>query len=166
MAEFTGVSESHIYALLNGTRQMTDDIADKIAVGFNLRGSQLLNPSYKLTSKIRTTPLLVKFYKENKRVHDYFITARSDRKTAHFIENDLLNSTLFNNPVYVWEVRKACEASGKKYTSKRVSQILNYLVTIKKLKSKKKPIKLKNGTPGKRAVDVFYKPHAGRKKKN
>lgn len=157
-AEFTGVSESHIYALLNGTRELTIEIADKIALGFNFKGWQLLKLDYKLTNTVRKAPILLKFYKENKGVHDYFITTRDDRKAAYFIENELLISDLFDKPVYVWEVREACAASGRKYTSKRVSQILNYLVSTKKLKSKKKPIKLKNGAVGTRIVDVFFRP--------
>ncbi|MGY0036294.1 hypothetical protein [Pedobacter sp. NJ-S-72] len=38
LAEFTKISDSHLYALLNGTRNITGEIADKIGAGFKLHG--------------------------------------------------------------------------------------------------------------------------------
>ncbi len=66
---------------------------------------------------------------------------------------------VFNKRAYVWEVRDACLRERRKYTSKRISQILNYLVIKKKLEKKKMPIKLKNGSYGTRMVYTFIKPH-------
>lgn len=156
-AEFTGVSESHIYAIINGRKELTEKTADKIAASFGLHGYQLLDSGFKLTKKLSNTPSLNKFYKENKRVHDYFINTRIDRKVAYFIEHEILTKKTFNNPFYVSDVRDACFESGKRYASKRVSQTLNYLVEMGKLKSKKAPMKLKDGTLGMRIIDVFFK---------
>jgi plasmid maintenance system antidote protein VapI len=156
-AEFTSVSESHIYAIVNGTRDLTGDVADKIGIGFNLKGWQILKLNYQITSRIKKSKLLNNFIDENKTVPGYFIQTRNKRKDSNFIEFDLLNDDLFNDHVYVWEVRNACLSRDKKYTSKRISQILNYLVTKRKLKSEKRPIKLKNGGYGTRMVDTFVR---------
>ncbi len=156
-AEYTGTSESHIYALLNGTRELTNDVAEKLAENFNLNGSELLKSSFRITKKVIDKKKLEKFYKENKGVLAYFSSNIEERKVALFLENKLLNSDLFNSPVSVSEVRFACLEEGKELTSKRVSQILKYLVDKKKLKSKKKLIKLKSGKFGKRIIDYYYK---------
>jgi plasmid maintenance system antidote protein VapI len=156
-AEFTGVSESHIYAIINGTKELTQRTAEKIAAPFEIKGTQLMNSNFKLTQKLNKTLLLTKFYKENKGVHKYFINTRVDRKVAHFIEHEILTQKQFNRTFSVGEVRQACLEEGKKYTSKRVSQVLNYLVETNNLKSKKKQIAKKDGTLGVRVVDVFWK---------
>ena len=148
-AEFTDVSESHIYAILNVTRDLTG--------GFNLEGWQILKLNYKIPQKIKDSKLLNNFYVENKDVPSFFTSTRPKRKDSHFIEVELLSTNFFNKPVYVWEVRDICAEANKKYTSKRISQILNYLVDIKKLKKTKKQIKLRNGGYGNRMVDVFFK---------
>lgn len=156
-AEFTNISESHIYALLNGTREITEDAAEKIANKFGISHSNLTRRSYKLTEELKNAPLLKKFYIEAKQTKAYFIKTKSESKSSFFIENDLYNSSFFNKPVYVKEVRDACSQKGNNYTSKQVSQILNYMVDRKLLKRKKKPIILVNGKVGKRLVEVFYK---------
>ena len=156
-ADYTGISESHLYAILNGTREITNDIIDKIVEQYNIKPIQLLNLDYSITEKVIKKQLLNNFYSENKGVIDYFQKTRIDRKAAYFVEHHLLNTDLFNKPVYVWEIRNACIAEGKKFDSKRISQILNYLVERKKLKQKKKIIKLKSGKFGRRVVNVYYK---------
>lgn len=156
-AEYTGVSESHVYAILNGTRKLTRKTADKIAEGFNLKGLQLLNLDYKITSKNRNTQKLNKFYSEYKGVKDYFTNTKAERSAAYFFEHELLKTKLFTKAVSISEVRDVCKASGRNYESKKISQILKYLVKKNILKSKKKPIRLKSGKPGTRIVDVFYK---------
>lgn len=156
-ADYSNVSESHLYAILNGTRDLTGDIADKIGSAFDLKGSQILRINYRIPQKIKKSKLLNKFYHENENVESYFIKTRSERKDSYYIENDLFNSNLFNSHVYIWEIKEYCKAAGKKYTSKRLSQILRYMVERKKLRSKKQLLKLRNGEFGERMVDVFFK---------
>lgn len=156
-ADYLNLSESHLYAILNGTRDLTEDIADKIASAFDLKGGQILRPNYKIPKNTRKSESLNKFCDENKNVKSYFIHTREERKDSYFIEHDLYKSTLFVKPVYIWEIKEYCESMGKKYTSKRLSQILKYMVETKKLKSRKKPLKLRSGGLGERIVDAFYK---------
>lgn len=156
-AEFTNISESHIYALLNGTREITEDLSEKISDKFGIQAQQLLNSKFKLTEELRSVPLLKKFYLDEKQTKSYFIQTKSERKSSVFIETELLNSSFFDKPVYVSDVREACLKKKKQYTSKQISQILNYMADRKLLKRKKKPITLVNGKSGRRMVDVFYK---------
>jgi len=156
-ADYLNLSESHLYAILNGTRDLTEDIADRVASAFDLKGGQILRLNYKIPKNTRKSESLNKFCEENKNVKSYFTHTREERKDSYFIENDLYRTSLFDKPVYIWEIKEYCESVGKKYTSKRLSQILKYMVETKRLKSKKKALKLRNGEYGKRVVDVFYK---------
>lgn len=156
-AEFTNISESHIYALLNGTRDITEDVCEKIANKFGIQAKQLLNNKYKLSEELRNAPLLRKFYEEEKQAKSYFLQNKSERKSSVFIETELLNRGFFDKPMYIKDVREACLKKKRRYSSKQISQILNYMTERKLLKKKKKPLKLVNGKTGKRMVDVFYK---------
>lgn len=156
-ADFTGVSESHLYAVINGTKQLNKKTANKIAAQFNLSSRQLLNQKFKLTKKLKQAPALLKFNSENKGVHDYFIKTKIDRKVAYFIGQEILPKKKFDTQFSVSDVRNYCIEAGKNYTSKRVSQVLNYFVDRKKLGRKKITYVLKNGIKGKRMIDVFYK---------
>lgn len=156
-ADYLSISESHLYAVLNGTRDLTEDVAERIGAAFDLTAGQVLRVSYRIPKSIKKSKSLNKFYDENKNVAAYFQSTREDRKDSHFIETQLLGSGLFDSAVYIWEVRQACLQVGRQYSSKRLSQILNYLVDTKKLKSEKRPLKLRNGGYGKRVVDVFYR---------
>ncbi|RXK60664.1 XRE family transcriptional regulator [Lacibacter luteus] len=156
-AEFINISESHVYAMLNGTREITEGAAEKIANKFGISAKNLTDRSYKLTEELRNAPLLKNFYNDTKHTTSYFIKTNSEGKSSFFVENKLYKSGFFDKPVYVKEVRSACSQNGFSYTSKQISQILNYMVDRKLLKRKKKPIILANGKTGKRMVDVFYK---------
>lgn len=156
-ADFTGVSESHLYAIINGTKSLTDSTAQKIAQPFNLLKDQLINPNYKLTKKLSKSQALIQFYTENKGVHKYFVTTKIDRKIAYYIECEVLKSKKFKRPFYVADVRDYCLKAGRDLSSKRVAQVLNYLVDKKILKKEKASYVLKNGELGKRMVDKFSK---------
>jgi plasmid maintenance system antidote protein VapI len=156
-AEYISISDSHLYAILNGTRDLTEDVAEKIGEAFNLKGSQVLRLNYRIPKSIKKSESLNNFCVENKNVESYFKSTRSERKDSYYIENDLYNTGLFDSPIYIWEVKEYCLNAGRKYTSKRLSQILRYMVDRKILKSKKKRLKLRNGEYGERMVDVFFK---------
>jgi len=156
-ADYLSISESHLYAILNGRRDLTEDVAEKIAAAFNLKGSQVLRINYRIPKSIKKSNSLNNFCVENKNVESYFKSTRSERKDSYYIENDLYNTDLFDSAIYIWEVKEYCLGMGRKYTSKRLSQILRYMVDRKLLKSKKKKLKLRNGGYGERMVDVFFK---------
>jgi len=154
-AELTNISESHLYAIINGTRKLTRYSANKIAQRFNIKVSQLLNPKFEITSEIGNSKLLAKFYDEYKLVPGFFQKTRNERKKSHYIESELLKNHFFDSPVSVSDVKAACDEAGKKYNSKQISQILNYLVSTKKLEKGKMPVKLKSAKSGTRIISVF-----------
>jgi plasmid maintenance system antidote protein VapI len=156
-ATFVNISESHLYAILNGNREVTEDIAERIGSAFNLNGGKILRLNYKIPKGLKKSQRLNNFYEDNKEVNSYFVGTRSERKDAYYIENDLLRSHIFDKPIYVWELREYCESKGKKYTSKRLSQILDYLVKTKKLQHDKRAIKLRDGGYGTKKVYAYYK---------
>lgn len=156
-AEFTGVSESHVYSLLNGTREITHKTAKKIADSFDFDVDMLLKPSFKIDPKLADTQKLLNFYKANKGVHMYFANTRINRAASYFIQFEILPQKQFNSPFTVEVVRMACAEKGKKFTSKRVAQVLEYFVTIQKLKSAKERITKKDGKLGIRLINVYSK---------
>ena len=155
-SEFTQISESHVYALINGTRSITEEVANKIAFLLRIKSWQIMNPDAALPESIRKAPSLKKFYAEYKSNPEYFKATKSDRKASYFIENDLLKGALFKEPVYVWQVKEVCQQNNKDYSSKQISQTLNYLVAMNKLKSEKRKLKRKNGEFANRDVLVYY----------
>lgn len=156
-AQYLSISTSHMYAIQNGTRELTSDIANRMGAAFNISGANILRVSYGLPKNLKKSDDLNKFYDENKSVKSYFRNTRIERKDSYFVEREIKNSNLFDTPIYIWEIKEFFEAKGKKYDSKQLSQILNYMVIRQILKKKKKSIKLRNGKFGNRMVDVFYK---------
>ncbi|HUN04105.1 MAG TPA: helix-turn-helix transcriptional regulator [Niabella sp.] len=156
-SEFTGVSESHLYSLLNGTREITYKTANKIAAPFDVDGSMLLKPSFKIDKKFADTKQLLDFYKANKGVHKYFANTRVDREASYFIQFEVLSQKQFNLPFTAKVVRLACAEAGRKFTSKRVAQVLEFLVMIQKLRSRKERITKKDGKLGNRLINVYSK---------
>lgn len=155
-AEFTQISESHLYAILNGTRKLTGDIANQIGEKFDLDGWIILQLEYQIPTNLRKQPKVLKFYAENKHVPEFFIDTLNIRKTSHFIEVMLIDKNFFSEPKYVWQVVEACHAANKNYSSKIVSQTLVYLVKKGKLKNLKKNLLRSDGTyTSKRTVNVF-----------
>jgi len=155
-AEFTQISESHIYAILNGTRKLTGEVADQIGVKFELDGWKILQLDYKIPINIRKSPLLIKFYTENSSVTEYFIAKNNATKTSYFIENTLINEGFFRSPKYVWQILEACKEAKKNISSKILSQTLLYLVEQGKLKKSKQFLLRKDGSFTKtRLVYVF-----------
>lgn len=160
-SEFIQISESHLYAILNGKRKLTGKIADQIAKRFDFDGWKILQLDYKIPISIRKAPQLLEFYLENKDVQEFFVDTKDDRKASHFIEFGLINAKIFDEPKYVWEVRQICREAKRNYKSKDLSQLLLYLAAKGKLKKDKRPLKRKNGSfTENRTVYVFYTPQA------
>lgn len=158
LEEITKVSDSHIYALLNGNKRITDSVAEKLSIPFNLKGAQLLNLDYEIPETIRKAPELIKFKKEYKGNIEYFNETKNNSKSSYFIEYGFLHDAIFDDPVYLWEIIEKLEQHYQKYyKNKDLSQILHYLVVKNKLTSEKRPLKLKTGGYGQRIVDVFFR---------
>lgn len=156
-AELTKVSESHIYALSNGSKKLTAEIAKKIADALKIKSTQLLNPSYILSANIRKALPVKKFYDTFKKGNpEYFTETKAARKSSYFILQELVPAGIFKEPKYGWQIRAACAERGLDLSSKQVSQTLNYMVEIAKLKSEKRKLKRKNGETMDREVYVYY----------
>jgi hypothetical protein len=160
LSEFTKISESHLYALLNGTRNITGETADKIGAGFKLQGAQILNLNFEIPVQIRKSPLLLEFYESHADNPEYFTDTKATMKDASYIEHKLLYTSLFEKSVFVWQVKEACKEDKKNLTSKQISQKLNYLVQKKKLIATKRKLKKKNGEDGDREVLVYRRTDA------
>ena len=156
IAEFTKISDSHLYSLINGTRNLTGKTAERLANSFGLEGWMLLNLNHKIPHSIRKSTKLLEFYEDFKNIPEYFSSTIDTRKASLFVEKKLLKGIFFSVPKFIWEINAECDSMGYKYTSKQLSQILTYLVHKGIVKSEKRPIKLRNGQPGKRLVDVFW----------
>ena len=157
-AEFTKVSVSHIYAILNGRKSLTSQTANKIAIGFKLNGWNILNPDFKITESIKSTALN-KFYADHQEATDYFKATIAERKDSYFFEHELIPTGIFDKPVYVWQVREACIALGRNLSSKQIAQIADHLATNKKLGTENRLIKKKNDDYGERMVRVYFLPN-------
>ena len=156
-SEITKVSESHVYALINGNRDLTGSIAEKLGKPFRLKGWQILQLDYKIPADLSKSSDLTNFRKEFRANIEYFTKTKNNNKSSYYIEYELLTDPMFTQPIYLWEIIDELNKRDKKYNSKELSQILHYLISKGKLKNKKQVIKLKNGGFGTRIVDVFWK---------
>ena len=158
-SEFTGISESHLYALLNGTKKLTGKIADKIGDKIGISGWKILQLDYEISPAIRKNNELIKFYKSFKEVNDYFIDTQDKRKQSYYIEHVLLKTNFFDDKKYVWQVLEKCVEANRQYSSKDLSQILNHLVKKEILNKEKRQYKSKDDVFSlkNRMVYVFYK---------
>lgn len=157
-AELVNISESHLRSLLNGKRSFTEDMINRIGGPFSLTAVKFLNPNFKLTKLKINTPVLNKFYEENKTNATYFLEQKEFRKDSLFIKNNLiLKGDFFKTPKFVSDVREECGELDKYFASKKISQILNYFVDTGILERYYGFIIKKNGEKGNRLLSLFYK---------
>jgi plasmid maintenance system antidote protein VapI len=163
LAEFTGLSTSHIYAILSGTRDLTTETAGQIAAKFNMTAAQLLKLDHPIAGDFNKVDALNKFKDENRFNHGFFISKQSERKVTAYIQS-MVETSLFREGADVAQIKDACSANGKKYTSKQISQTVNYLAEVKKLNKETRPKRKKNGEEGERLVYVFFSPDRDKNK--
>lgn len=161
-AEFVGVSLSHLYAVINGNRALTQETVRRICKKFNLKEDRFFRLDYEIPANISKAPELLEFMAKEKDISEYFQNTRDDRIPSHYIEHELVKSSLFkeDEPTYLWEVREYCEKEERVYSSNELSKLLKYQVKKGNLRSTKRPIKCRDGTYGIRMVDVFFKSKA------
>lgn len=153
----TGVSASHLYAILNGNRRLTIDVANQIGEKIGFDGWKILHVSYEIPSSIRQHPNVSRFYKEYSSVPDYFIDTRDERKKSFFIKQLAITTDFFNEERYVWEVKDKAKEVNRKFTSKELSQILKNLFDNSVLNRKKRQYRSKDGNILERLVWVYFK---------
>lgn len=152
-------SESHIYAILNGTRELTMDLAKEIGAVLEFNGENIFKLTYLIPERIRKSKELNNFrikYKDNP---EYFSSTIHSRKKSKYIEQQIYNESILAQPAYLNEIRKKVNGlnPSNQFTSDELSKILNYLVKKGKLSKSRELIKLKDKQVGKREVDVFFK---------
>jgi len=156
-SQFTGVSNSHIYALSNGTKGLTIRTADKIAKRIGLTSAQLLKLDYVIPDSIRKSDSVNNFYDKYPDNPEYFKETKVSRKVSYFIEHKLMTTKLFDTRVSISQIREACIALGQDFSSKQLSQVVDYLALTKKLKKEKVLMRKKNGELGVREIPVYSK---------
>lgn len=154
-AEFTQISKSHIYALLTAKKTLTPQTADKIGKCINLVGSHILKIDYPIPGSIRKVPAVKDFHETYKNNPEYFTKTKGKGSISYFFEHTLFSTTLFDSPVNVGEIKQACSDFGLELSSKKVSQVVNYLVIRKKLVKETRELKKLNGQVGTREVGYF-----------
>lgn len=156
-AVFIDRSESHIYSLLNGRREVTSDIALDIGNKLGFDGLRIFKLNQELPAGIENTPFLNNFKRQYRDNPEFFTSSKGERRVSHFIQFELINTDLFDTPKYVWEINEVCVLHGRTLESDVLSKHLKYFVKRGFLRSEKRPIKLRDGTFGVRLVDVFFK---------
>jgi len=151
-AEFINISEPHMYAILNGNRNVSTATIDKIKSSFPFKKGEFILLSRKIDKRNIDFTILNKFKVENKE------RIETDKKLSELIESELLiKSKLFDAHVSTNRVRQELKEIGKNYDSKRISQTLDYFVIRGLLKKQKERMKLKNGKLGVRHIYVYWK---------
>lgn len=154
-SEFSGLSASHLYAILRGFKDLTTETAEVIAGAVNMTAAQLLKLDRKIPANFNNVAALKNFRASNKENLVYFESSKVDRKLTSYIQERFYESDLFRDGADVAQIKDACNADGRNYTSKQVSQSVNYLAIAKKLRKEMKPMKKKNGEEGTRQVGVY-----------
>ncbi|PRD46206.1 hypothetical protein [Sphingobacterium haloxyli] len=153
----TSVSSSHLYAILNGNRRLTMEVANQIGEKIGFDGWKILHVNYEIPLSIRQNSNILRFYKEYSSVPDYFIDTRDERKKSYFVKQLVISSNFFNEERYVWEVKNKTKEANRKFTSKELSQILKSLYENKFLNRQKRQYRNKKGAVLERLVWVYYK---------
>lgn len=156
IAALTDRSIDIFYAVLAQRRPLSQELAKAIGDALDFDGMIIFNINIQIPTSIKTSPSLLAFRKENISNHNYFTDSWSADKDSSFIKDKLVYSGYFSEPRYAWEVNDTLKNLGRKLDSDLLSKQLKYLVTKEIIKSKRAPIKLKNGGFGKRMVDVYY----------
>lgn len=166
-AEFTGQSEGHIYAILNGNRNLSLSLAKLIGELLEFDGEKLFNLNYKIPERIKTASELNNFKTKYKLNREYFLNTLINRKRSIYIEKKVIPNFPFNRPAYLSEIRNKINEGIEidPFDSNELSKILNYLVSQNKLSKSRDLIKKKNGELGTRKVDLFFSKNAEEKPK-
>jgi len=156
-AEFLDKQSSHLYGILNGSRILSIALAKHIGECLGFDGIKILNPNYSIPMKIARSENLIAFKRDNIANASFFASGNIDRSINRFVLEVLIPSGLFSKPVYLSEIIIFSRVHfDKNYSSDQLSKALRYAVLSGKLNSRKEPIKLKNGNPGLRLVDVYF----------
>ena len=150
-------STDHVYSLLNGRRKLTKETAELLSkrIG-NISAVDIFRLNHPIKDNVGDSPEMEAFRKHYANNKEFFSETKEERKLSFFVRNSLVNEGFFGSPKRVADVVLKCKELGQKHSSEKITKTLKYLVFLGILKSKKKPIILKNGKPGKRLVNVYW----------
>lgn len=156
-AAFVEREPSHIYGVLNGSRSLSESLALKIGKRLGFNGAKIFKLSSEMPSNISKSDILIQFKKDNKENLKYFQSSATERSINAFILEILLKEGFLKEPQYLRDIEIYSKDILKRtFVGDQLSKALRYAVKVGKLKSKKAPIKLKDGGFGTRQVDVYY----------
>jgi len=156
-AQLTGKSESHIYGILNGSRQLGDSFSKKIGNILNFDAGKIFNLNKDLPP-VFDSSFLIEFRRKYGGNTEYFISKRNEDSIDYFIASKIIASDYLENQRSVAEIRKySREVHQKEFSSEELSKGLTYSVKKGRLKVAKRKIVKSNGEDGERLVDVFWK---------
>lgn len=157
-AEFFSKSTSHIYGILNGTRPLSEAFASEIGKKLGFDGTKIFNLNSRIPNSISKSESLIKFKGDHKHNPEYFLSSKSERSPNSFVTEILIKSDCFADGYkYLNEIKGYCKKIlNREFVDDQLSKALQYAVRTNKLKSTKKPIKLKSGGFGTREVDVYF----------
>ncbi|WP_164121885.1 hypothetical protein [Sphingobacterium sp. xlx-130] len=160
-AAFINRDASHIYGILNVSRDFSDALAEHIGKLTGIKGATIKNINTEIPASISKCESIVEFRKNNKANPEYFLNTKTDRSINAFVSDVLVESKFLEIPRYLSEIEEFVASKyDKSFVKDKLSKALRYAVSKQTLKSEKKPIKLRNGDFGKRMVDVYWKnPH-------
>ena len=150
-------SESHIYAVLNGTRELTIDLAKEIGAILEFNGENIFKLTYPIPERITKSRELNNFMVKYKDNPEYFSSTIHSRKKSKYIEKLIDSGVILIQPANLNDIRKKVNSlkPSMQFTSDQLSKILNYLVKKQKLSKVREPMKIKGDKIGKRKVDLF-----------
>lgn len=148
---------SHIYGILNVSRDFSDALAEHIGKLTGIKGATIKNINTEIPASISKCDKIVEFRKSHKDNKEYFLNTKTDRSIDAFISDVLIKSKFLETPRYLSEIEEFVALKyDKNFVKDKLSKALRYAVSKQTLKSEKRPIKLKNGDFGKRIVDVYW----------
>ncbi|WP_312363135.1 hypothetical protein [Sphingobacterium sp.] len=156
-AEFIGRDSSHIYGILNLTRPFSDSFAVHIGNKLSINGAKVLNLNIAIPQSVSKTESVTTFKNEYKDVPEYFLSTKNDRSIDSFISEILIRSNFLTTPRYLNEIELFIKTEyNKTFIGDQLSKALRYSVRKGVLMSEKRPIRLTNGSLGKRQVDIYW----------
>ncbi|MDR2284874.1 MAG: hypothetical protein LBE37_16790 [Sphingobacterium sp.] len=156
-AIFIDRETSHIYGILNVSRDFSDALAEHIGKLTGIKGATIKNINTDIPSSISKCDKIVEFRKSHKDNKEYFLNTKTDRSIDAFISDILVKANFLKTPRYLSEIEEFIASKyDKNFSKDKLSKALRYAVSKETLKSEKRTIKLQNGNFGKRLVDVYW----------
>lgn len=122
------ISISYVRMIENGKANITSKLAQRITDFFEIEVQRLYaNKPYTL-KKLENIPSVKKFYEENERNPQFFLTRKGENSVAHFLRTELIPGIYLNDEREVAEIQNYCLTKHqRKFESKELSRQLGRL---------------------------------------